>query len=206
MNKITCIPGFLGSEKDYDFLDDALILDWETLLKEPLGQGIGSSDYLVGYSMGARIAIKLKLLYPNRFKRVILLAGHFGLENTEEIKERASWDEKILSLLSEKTEDQFLEYWNSLPVFLRDETLNHSFDYELMLNVFKRFQLSKQGNLWRDYRVHSRDTIYFYGENDAKYKAYAQKLKNDLEIREVKNAGHRLLRSKEVQVFLRGLQ
>ena len=67
-------------------------------------------DTLVGYSMGARIA--LHALEGRNWERVILISGHPGLENEDEKRQRRANDQNWAQRVMEGSWEGFLEQWN----------------------------------------------------------------------------------------------
>jgi len=77
--------------------------------------GNGNGNVLVGYSMGARLALALLARHPSRFRSAILIGLHPGLPETERAA-RAATDEKWASL-AERDLASFVARWESQPLF-----------------------------------------------------------------------------------------
>lgn len=97
--------------------------DFSEIIQE-LATTIPEGALLVGYSMGARVALSLLAMHPERFSGAISLSGHPGLENAEERAERAVWDEGQASLILREGVDVFAERWRSLPLFATQSNLD----------------------------------------------------------------------------------
>ena len=71
---------------------------------------------LVGYSMGARLALSIATQHPNLCKGLVLESGHFGIPSETERQSRQSLDaqraDKIMSDYS-----SFLRYWEDISLF-----------------------------------------------------------------------------------------
>jgi 2-succinyl-6-hydroxy-2,4-cyclohexadiene-1-carboxylate synthase len=83
----------------------------------------GSPITVVGYSMGARIALGLSILYPEKIDRAILLSGDPGLRDETERAQRLLWDEEQATLLEREGLEFFSERWAKLPLFATQEKL-----------------------------------------------------------------------------------
>lgn len=73
--------------------------------------------HLVGYSMGARLALGLLLRYPHLFARATLIGVHPGLRTVQERTERARNDARWADLLRERGIEAFVDVWEKQPLF-----------------------------------------------------------------------------------------
>lgn len=78
---------------------------------------------VVGYSMGARLALGLSILYPEKIARAILLSGDPGLRDETERAQRLLWDEEQATSLEREGLEAFSERWARLPLFATQEKL-----------------------------------------------------------------------------------
>ena len=72
---------------------------------------------LVGYSLGARVALGLLTLAPERFRAALLIGVHPGLRSEAERAERRDADARRARLLRERGLAAFLEEWERQPLF-----------------------------------------------------------------------------------------
>jgi 2-succinyl-6-hydroxy-2,4-cyclohexadiene-1-carboxylate synthase len=70
---------------------------------------------LVGYSMGARVALSVAVQRPSWLRRVVLIGVHPGLEG-EEKQERIALDEERASSLEALGMEAFMDQWEAQPV------------------------------------------------------------------------------------------
>jgi 2-succinyl-6-hydroxy-2,4-cyclohexadiene-1-carboxylate synthase len=77
---------------------------------------------LVGYSMGARVALSVAVQRPSWLRRVVLIGAHPGLEG-EEKQERIALDEERASSLEALGMEAFMEQWEALPVLASQEAV-----------------------------------------------------------------------------------
>lgn len=83
----------------------------------------GESYALLGYSMGARIALLYALEYPLEVTKLILESGSVGIEGTVERSERREADVALGKRIREQTIEWFAETWAKLDIFKSQYTL-----------------------------------------------------------------------------------
>lgn len=140
---ILLLHGFLGCKEDWEEIAVSLQTDFRVIGLDLPGHGEsldldGSSysvsgvahlvlqtlDYLkvprchlVGYSMGARIALYLAVHFPERFARVVIESGSAGLATEAEREARRSQDAKLAQKLRSIPLSKFLAEWYDQPLF-----------------------------------------------------------------------------------------
>ncbi len=211
---IVFIHGFLGSSMDFIPLIKELQKDYFCLALDLPAHGLSpwrpdtllavqktiesfqTSPFLVGYSLGGRIALHLSQKTNLPIKGSVILSSHLGLECPLEKKARLDsdllWSEK-LKILSPKA---FLQAWydqktfSSLqkkPYLLESLIQKRLFNnpQELSL-VLEEMSLAKQPLL----NTFSSSTYFLYGEEDVKIKdLYSNLLLHTLR-KEIQQAGH----------------
>lgn len=73
--------------------------------------------HLVGYSMGARLALHAALRAPERVRSLVLIGGTAGIDDAEERAARRDSDELLAQRLETDGLESFLESWLELPMF-----------------------------------------------------------------------------------------
>jgi len=71
---------------------------------------------LFGYSMGARVALRLLVRHPERFERAILVGAHPGLDDERARAERRLWEAELAAVLEARGLAAFVDAWEALPV------------------------------------------------------------------------------------------
>lgn len=79
---------------------------------------------LVGYSMGARVALAVALAHPEKCAGALLLGVHPGFEDEHERRKRARWDGEQAEVVSSQGLARFLVEWEALPVFAPERLLD----------------------------------------------------------------------------------
>jgi 2-succinyl-6-hydroxy-2,4-cyclohexadiene-1-carboxylate synthase len=81
---------------------------------------------LVGYSLGARLAIGLLVRHPERFRGAVLISGSPGLEHVAERTARRQRDADWCQLLAEGGLSAFVERWRAEPLFASQSRLDEA--------------------------------------------------------------------------------
>jgi|GEM_PF-855363 len=171
----------------------------ELLAKKPL---------LVGYSMGARLALYSYFANPNIWTGLVCISGHPGLaESTspEGLHARnsrwasdSSWSQRFLL----EPWSELMNSWNQQSVFSGDHLPLPKFDRDP--GVSERKIYSKCLSNWslahqKDFRPqilkNFRRILWVVGEMDAKFSIVAKELKQEndnFDVAFIKNCGHRI--------------
>lgn len=72
---------------------------------------------LVGYSLGARVALGLAARTPIPFERLVLVSGRDGLRDADEARARAEHDDALADQLRREGLAAFVDRWQALPLF-----------------------------------------------------------------------------------------
>ena len=83
----------------------------------------GEPAILVGYSMGARIALGIAARHPARVAGLVLVGFDPGLPTEEERRARAAWDDAQARAIEESGLPRFVEVWSALPIFASQAAL-----------------------------------------------------------------------------------
>lgn len=84
---------------------------------------IPAGTLLVGYSLGARLALSLLARHPGRFEAVLAFGGHPGLEDRRERDERVAADEAQACQIEREGLPAFVARWEQLPLFTTQRAL-----------------------------------------------------------------------------------
>lgn len=77
----------------------------------------GDRTELVGYSLGARVALAIALRHPRRVSRVVLVGVSYGLDEARDREARARSDEALARSLERDGVERFVDGWESIPLF-----------------------------------------------------------------------------------------
>lgn len=195
---IHVLHGFLGSPSDFFFLKNNHVI-FHDLYHMDTYPTLNVDDILIGYSMGGRIALDVARSVDFKIKKIVLISSHPGLTTNEEKEDRKKFEEKVLENLKKMERQDFLNWWNSLPIFQGDEPIDVTADrYLKSYELFKKYRLSEQDNYQMDILKNKDKFLYLAGEYDEKYKAIANDmfLASGLKVKLV-SGGHRLFQKRE---------
>jgi 2-succinyl-6-hydroxy-2,4-cyclohexadiene-1-carboxylate synthase len=203
------LHGFIGNIEEFDEAIRLLGEDFSYLILDLPGHGktqvLGNDKYhqieciakgiihlleelkiekcfLVGYSMGGRLALYLTLNLPEKFIKVILESASPGLATNIERLARIKSDSQIarkLTRISEQSDFRiFLNNWYNQPIFSKIK--NHP-KYQKMIESRlenKPLELAKslqfmgtgyQPSLWENIKENKIPLLLLVGENDEKF-------------------------------------
>ncbi|MGB3693342.1 MAG: 2-succinyl-6-hydroxy-2,4-cyclohexadiene-1-carboxylate synthase [Spirulinaceae cyanobacterium] len=188
----------LGEDESYSMANTALGL--KSLLSElNLKQA-----YVVGYSMGGRLALYLALNFPQYFPKVVLESASPGLQSSSARKERIKRDRQLAEELVEGDFAEFITRWYQNPLFnslirqpkfpqLRAMRLENN-----PLELAKSLQYlgtGTQPSLWSQLSKHNNPLLLLVGEGDHKFRNINQKMANlcpTAQLKIVPNCGHNI--------------
>ncbi|HWC39605.1 MAG TPA: alpha/beta fold hydrolase [Acidimicrobiales bacterium] len=81
-----------------------------------IGEVGGRASY-IGYSMGARLCLRLALDAPDVVRSLVLVSGTPGIEDDDERRRRRLEDDRLAAELERVGLDEFLHRWLSGPLF-----------------------------------------------------------------------------------------
>ncbi|XP_039036473.1 protein PHYLLO, chloroplastic-like [Hibiscus syriacus] len=146
---------------------------------------------LVGYSMGARIALYMALKFGDKIEGAVILSGSPGLEDAVARKiRRAKDDSKACSLVTHGLQ-LFLNTWYSGGLWKslrRHPNFNqivsrrslHN-DLQGLARVLSDLSSGRQPSLWEDLKHCKTPLMLVVGEEDEKFKLVAQKMWHEID-------------------------
>ncbi|KAB2090362.1 hypothetical protein ES319_A03G118500v1 [Gossypium barbadense] len=145
---------------------------------------------LVGYSMGARIALYMALKFSDKIEGAVILSGSPGLEDAVARKiRRAKDDSKARSIVTHGLQ-LFLNTWYSGGLWksLRSHPyFNHIVvrrsvhdDLQGLAKVLSGLSPGRQPSLWEDLKHCKVPLMLVVGEKDEKFKRVAQKMWHEI--------------------------
>ena len=104
------------------------------------------------------------------------------------------------------SDNDFLEYWNGLSLFSHDKKLMKG-NFKNAKEYFSNYSLSKQPYLEKELLKYTKSILFIYGQQDSKYREYAQKYLTNYKVKYLSPCGHRVIQKKslvleEVKEFL----
>lgn len=219
---ILAFHGFGGDGRDFSLLRRHSSLRWGTL--DLLGHGrsekcIDPQDYdvenqvlacrdydcgrvLLGYSMGARLALQLAVRGIGSWEALVLISGTAGLVDGRDA--RKQWDMRVAERLRNSTHEEFWSFWSSLSILQSQQSIEPEFQKERGLRRVKSslhalaasmdgFGAGSMPAIWEELSLIDIPVLLIVGEADEKYRKLAVKLQQHLRRSEcvvMPNCGH----------------
>jgi len=194
--RILALHGFGGNPSDWDFLKarglsvEALSLDgFSRLDLWDAGRAVCNfaresreQQVLLGYSLGARLALHALLLEPELFRAACFVSVNLGLATESARRAREQQDEIWAREFEQEPWESVRKRWNDQPVFRGSrprtewETLETGYPSEraVLVRQMRNFSLGRQaflaGRLAAGKRTLPR-MLFVAGEHDAKFRA-----------------------------------
>jgi len=189
--------------------------DWLESL-QLLGHSIPSGAILVGYSMGARLALGLSLDFDERFAGLVIISGNPGLETPEACEARWLAAQRVANRLETEPIEQFLEDWYRQSVFagVPSEVLQAEIDRKQKLDsaswpqILRANSVSRQPNFWERLSELKIPTLSIAGERDEKYRTIAKRLEHELhgsQCKIIPDCGH-IVHREQPQVLVSAIE
>jgi 2-succinyl-6-hydroxy-2,4-cyclohexadiene-1-carboxylate synthase len=158
--------------------------------------------YLIGYSMGGRLALYLNLHFPHRFSKVVLESASPGLKTKRDQAERIQRDLELAHQLEMIDFRVFLLKWYSQPLFA---SLNKHPDFNRLLEnrlqnnplelakSLRNLSTGQQPSLWEQLKSYQNPILLLVGEYDNKFRTINSemiKLCETAQLKIISNCGH----------------
>ena len=137
---------------------------------------------LVGYSMGARLALHAALAHPTRVLALVLVGGTAGIEDPDERAVRRAEDEDRARRLESIGLDAFLEEWLAMPMFAglpewaRFDEERRRNTVEGLAASLRRAGTGTMAPLWERLEGLACPVLCVTGERDERYGLLAERL------------------------------
>ncbi|XP_043715830.1 protein PHYLLO, chloroplastic isoform X2 [Telopea speciosissima] len=141
---------------------------------------------LVGYSMGARVALYMALRCSKKIGGAVIISGSPGLKDEAMRKIRTAQDDSKARYLSAHGLQCFLDMWyagdiwNSLrnhPYFGQIvESRAHHDDVSALAKALSGLSVGRQPSLWEDLKQCTKPLLFIVGEKDRKFKEIAHQM------------------------------
>ena len=185
---ITCLHGFLGNPRDWDFLRDAGF----AIETPPLDAIPNHGDILLGYSLGGRLALHALLAGAN-YKRAILVSTGLGIEDESARAARRASDEAWAHRFESEDFDAVMRDWDAQPVLAGPALDRTRDDYDpRALREWSSGALPSVASRLHELTI---PTLWVAGARDTKYMAEAKRaasLAPNARVVIVDDAGHRV--------------
>jgi 2-succinyl-6-hydroxy-2,4-cyclohexadiene-1-carboxylate synthase len=185
---ITCLHGFLGNPRDWDFLREAgFAIETPSLDSIP-----DRGDVLLGYSLGGRLALHA-LLAGAQYQRAIFVSTGLGIEDDSARAARRASDEVWARRFESEDFDSVTAAWNAQPVLAGPSLSRTRSDYDSRaLREWSSGALPPVASRLHELTI---PTLWIAGARDTKYVAEARRAASLVQNGRfviIENAGHRV--------------
>lgn len=184
---IYALHGFLGKPSDWKFLDGnvekvdifrydplpATIEEWAERFNESIP---GEDHILIGYSLGARLALHAIHQQPKKWKAAVLISCHPGIEDQQEklqkLESDVHWGQRFLK----DPWNQLIRDWNQQSVLQSSRHLSREESHYGRDSLYHALSHWSTGThpLFKEIDI---PTLWVVGELDQKYINLSQKIK-----------------------------
>lgn len=158
-----------------------------------IGAGIAARSsrpvHLLGYSMGARLALGLVDAFPNLFTQATLVGVNPGLESEDARQDRLGWEARWIDVLEQDGIAVFEHQWRAQPLFRtrhtipprsqdaqRSACLSHT--ARGLVHALHVLGLGSMPNYWARLEGIKTPMTLVYGEFDEKFTALAERARS----------------------------
>ena len=208
---IYLLHGSVGHSSDWDFIINSLkpfeccALDLYEYSSESIATAAEEintlahpGDIIIGYSLGARIALQATVAADSLWSKAVIISGHTGIIDAEERTSRVMHDKKWSDLCM-KNWNQFITEWENQPVFHESDPIGNRDPLRPARNkvaeTFINWSTGKQLPVIKELSKIDIPTLWLAGEKDIKYKKIAEHASSVLSKAEAKiitKSGHRV--------------
>lgn len=219
---IYALHGFLGKPSDWKFLGEEIervdifrydplprsIEEWAERFNESIP---GKEHILIGYSLGARLAMHAIHQSPAKWAGVVLVSCHPGIEDEHEKSLKLESDRKWGQRFLKEPWEPLLKEWNKQQVLETSRFLNREethFSRDSLHHALYYWSLGTQKTVYKELDI---PTLWIVGEMDQKYVNLSKKINLKHEkssIKIIPGCGHRIhidepeLLSKSIKTFI----
>jgi 2-succinyl-6-hydroxy-2,4-cyclohexadiene-1-carboxylate synthase len=213
----TFLHGFTQTKESWLPVRESLTAEIEATLIDAAGHGESPVDgrtlpqsaddvaefmptgVLVGYSMGARIALHTALQHPEKVRGLVLVSGTPGLRSESERVERREADEALANRIEAIGVSQFIPEWLSNPMFkglsaqYADIPKRNTNTEQGLANSLRYAGTGNQEPLWEKLKNLQMPVLIITGEHDQKFTDIGREMAAEIpncEYRVMSGVGH----------------
>lgn len=145
----------------------------------------GSPAHVVGYSLGARVALGVLARRPAVVASLTLISVNPGLRTEAERRDRRAWDLRWAELLRREGIAAFVEQWERLPLFAsqralpapvrqRQRAIRLFHDPEQLARSLEQMGLSAMPDYWPLLKDTTTPVRLLAGQHDGKFRALGE--------------------------------
>ena len=160
---------------------------------------IAFGKVLVGYSMGARMALHAAIQHPYAMTGLVLVSGTPGIEVDSERAAREQADEELASRIESIGTSAFIQEWIRQPLFAKSKFSNEEIQERSrntptsLATSLRKCGTGQQDSLWSQLQEINIPVLLICGARDEKFTEIAQRMNQAIPrstLRVLDKAGH----------------
>lgn len=169
--------------------------------------------FVLGYSMGGRIALSYTAAYPDEVSALILESSSPGLRTADERTARSEADEKLAERIENDGIEKFVDFWQEIPLFQTQKKLSSEQRLAVrkerlsqnpagLANSLRGIGTGSQPSNWELLERLPIPVLLITGSLDEKFEKIAENMARmlpDAQHESVENAGHAIHVEKPLQ-------
>ncbi|MDJ0756061.1 MAG: 2-succinyl-6-hydroxy-2,4-cyclohexadiene-1-carboxylate synthase [Ardenticatenaceae bacterium] len=206
---VLLLHGFTGSRENWRTALPQLAADYRVIAVDLLGHGLTDAPddpqrycmeraaddimalcasletgpvHLLGYSMGARLALYTGVFHLQQIRSLVLESGSPGLAIESAREQRQETDEALAARIEREGIEAFVDHWETLPLWKSQSKLDPAIRAELraqrlqnrprgLANSLRGMGTGVQPSLWLRLAQLHRPTLLVVGQRDSKFVA-----------------------------------
>ncbi len=198
--RVVLVHGFTQTARSWDRVAEILAGHFEVVTPDVPGHGrsagrrpsfedaaamigaAGGAASYVGYSLGARLCLRLALDRPDLVERLVLLGGSPGLASADERAERRAADDRLADNIERIGTEAFLDTWLSQSMFAsltpttNDLAARRANPSDGLAYALRRLGIGAQEPLWDRLGELAMPLLVVAGGLDAKFIALGREM------------------------------
>lgn len=160
--------------------------------------------FLLGYSMGGRIALSYAVKYPQQIKKLLLESASPGLKDESSRQERITADNALADFIEHEGIEAFVKRWENIPLFATQKILPAEVQEKIraerlsqqpsgLANSLRGIGTGRMPSVWAQLATLPMPVHILVGELDLKFINIANEMKmyiQNVEITEFLGCGH----------------
>ena len=173
-------------------------------LRELARAELGARYWVWGYSMGARLALRMARRFPEEIAGVVLIGATPGIADSIEREARREEDQRLGEWIEAHGVEAFRERWSAVPLISTQKRMPAKFREAMMERKLEntssglRWALATlgqgvMGSQWEGLGEVTLPVLLVVGEEDEKYRRIAERMKTAMlgaTVEVVEGAGH----------------
>ena len=161
---------------------------------------VGEDATYIGYSLGARFCLTAALSNPKKIKRLVLISGTAGIDDSVERQNRIASDEQLATRITQIGVPSFIDEWLSLPMFAGLTPATNQREMRLrntstaLASSLKLCGAGKQQPTWLRLKELTMPVLVIAGQTDTKFVELAKRITDSIgshaQLEIIDNSGH----------------